>query len=178
MAKGIPDAAWEPIEGDDKKVASLLKKRNKAEAGGQRTLTFTSDRTADESRAVVAAVRDLESASDADIAALASKETKWEDILESQAYRHQKFVADAWCAAFMWPKQPGELADAAPTNELWRQLRAGQMEPPGLAEKFVERNAAHEQVPLQLPEVLWIQQTRHQRQQKCSSAAVKSANGS
>ena len=29
MAKGIPDAAFEPIEGDDKKTASLLKKRNK-----------------------------------------------------------------------------------------------------------------------------------------------------
>src|SRR5262245_44556334 len=31
MAKGIPDAAWEAIEGDDKKTASALKKRNKAE---------------------------------------------------------------------------------------------------------------------------------------------------
>ncbi len=29
MANGIPDAAWEPIEGDDRKVASALKKRNK-----------------------------------------------------------------------------------------------------------------------------------------------------
>ena len=132
MALGIPDAAWEPIEGDDRKVASLLKKRNKAEAGGQRTLAFTSDPTAEESRAVVAAVRDLESAPDADIAALASKETKWEDILESQAYRHQKFVADAWCAAFVWPKQAGELTDAAPTNELWRQLRDGRDKAPAL----------------------------------------------
>jgi hypothetical protein len=137
MARGVPDAAWEPIEGDDKKVGSLLKKRNKAEAGGQRTLTFTPDTTAEESRAVVAAVRDLESAPDADIAALSSKETKWEDILESQAYRHQKFVADAWCAAFVWPKQAGELADAAPTNELWRQLRDGQTKPPGLTMKMV-----------------------------------------
>jgi len=137
MAQGIPDAAWEAIEGDDKKIASLLKKRNKAEAGGQRTLTFASDPAAEESRAVVAAVRDLESAPDADMAALASKETKWEDILESQAYQHQKFVADAWCAAFVWPKQVGELADAAPTNELWRQLRDGQGEAPVLTTKTV-----------------------------------------
>ena len=35
MAKGIPDDAWKPIEGDDKKVASALKKRNKAEGQGQ-----------------------------------------------------------------------------------------------------------------------------------------------
>ena len=38
MAKGIPDAAWEPIEGDDKKTASALKKRNKDAAKGQRSL--------------------------------------------------------------------------------------------------------------------------------------------
>lgn len=137
MTEGIPDAAWEPIEGDDKKVAGLLKKRNKVEAGGQRTLTFTSDPTAEESRAVATAVRDLESAPDADIAALASKETKWGDILESQAYRHQKLMADAWCAAFVWPKQAGELADAAPTNELWRQLRDGQAKPLDLTMKMV-----------------------------------------
>ena len=47
-------------------------------------------------------------------------------ILDSAEYRHQKFVADAWCAAFVWPKQAGLLADAAPTNELWRQIRDGQ----------------------------------------------------
>ena len=33
LAKGIPDAAWEPIEGDDKKTASTLKKQNKGRAG-------------------------------------------------------------------------------------------------------------------------------------------------
>src|SRR6202011_1117720 len=38
MDKGVPDDAWEPIEGDDKKTASALKKRNKAAAAGQRGL--------------------------------------------------------------------------------------------------------------------------------------------
>src|SRR5690606_8587518 len=52
-------------------------------------------------------------------------------------YRHQKFVADAWCAAFVWPKQPGELTDAAPTNELWRQLRDGQGKAPALTTTIV-----------------------------------------
>lgn len=137
MARGIPDAAWEPIEEDDKKVASLLKKRNKAEAGGQRTLGFSTDHTADENRAIGAAVLELEAASDADIAGLEKKETKWDHILDSAEYRHQKFVADAWCAAFVWPKQPGETADSAPTNELWRQLRDGVGQPPALTTKIV-----------------------------------------
>jgi hypothetical protein len=138
MAKGIPDAAWEPIEGDDKKVASALKKRNKAEATGQRTFDSQwSGLSRDESESVARAMAALEAASDANPKALARKESQWDSILGSAEYRHQKFVADAWCAAFVWPKQPGELAHSAPTNELWRQLRDGQRHPPTLTAKTV-----------------------------------------
>ena len=144
MAKGIPDAAWEPIEGDDRKVASALKKRNKQGASGQRSLdtlwTLPVDTGA---QAVTKAVNELEATSDADAAELARKEAKWEGILTSQEYRQQKFVADAWCAAFVWPKQLGPLTEVAPTNELWRQLRDGQGRPPELTKKTVE-NLAHQ----------------------------------
>jgi hypothetical protein len=41
MAEGIPDGAFNPVTGDDKKVASAYKKRNKAEkALGQKRLEF------------------------------------------------------------------------------------------------------------------------------------------
>jgi hypothetical protein len=98
MARGIPDAAWEPIEGDDKKTASALKRRNKQAAEGSRGL----------------------------------------DTVGS----NQRLVADAWCAAFVWPKEPGALADAAPTNELWRRIRDGQGELPELTVKTVNELAA------------------------------------
>lgn len=133
MGKGIPDAAWEPIEGDDKKMASALKKRNKKAAEGQRSFDALWSKPADtEAQAVTRAVTELEAASDANVEALAKKEASWDRILDSPEYRHQKFAADAWCAAFVWPKQPGELTDAAPTNELWRQLRDGQGNAPAL----------------------------------------------
>ena len=139
MAKGIPDAAWEPIEGDERKVASALKKRNKQGASGQRSFDTLWTSPADTgAQAVTKAVNELEAASDADAAELARKEAKWEGILTSQEYRQQKFVADAWCAAFVWPKQLGPLAETAPTNELWRQLRDGQGRPPELTQKTVE----------------------------------------
>jgi hypothetical protein len=139
MAKGIPDAAWEPIEGDDRKVASALKKRNKQEAGGQRGFdTLWSSPAEAGAQAVTKAVSELEAASDADAAELARKEARWEGILTSQEYRQQKFVADVWCAAFVWPKQSGSLAEVAPTNELWRQLRDGQGRSPELTQKTVE----------------------------------------
>jgi hypothetical protein len=121
IESGIPDAAWEPIEGDDKKIASALKKKNKVEAR-QSTLDFGA-RTHDEAKTVAQAVADLDAARDDDAQALASKERHWTGILSSEAYRHQKLVADAWCAAFVWPKAPGALVEAAPTNDVWRKLR-------------------------------------------------------
>lgn len=142
MARSIPDRAWEPIEGDDKKIASALKKRNKAEAGGQRTL-YTMNNHAEEERKVVAnAVADLEAASDSSAEALAHKESQWERILASTEYRHQKFVADSWCAAFVWPKKPDDLYWAAPTNETWRQIRDAEREPPPLTVRTVHYLAA------------------------------------
>jgi len=142
MANGIPDGAWEPIEGDDKNTASALKKRNAKAAQGQRALDTQWSKSGDaEAQAVARAVADLEAASDANPEALARKESQWEGILGSALYRHQKFVADAWCAAFVWPKQPGELADAAPTNELWRQLRDRQGQPPALTTETVRELA-------------------------------------
>jgi hypothetical protein len=115
MENGVPDAAWNPLEGDDKKVAAALKKRNKKAATGQRGLSSVwSEPGGNGSAAVARAVAELEGASDADAGALARKESQWKGILESEAYRHQVFVADAWCAAFVWPKQSGPLADAAP----------------------------------------------------------------
>jgi hypothetical protein len=133
MENGVPDAAWDPIEGDDKKVASALKKRNKKASAGQRGLSSVwSEPGENEAVALARAIADLEAASDADAGALARKESQWESILGSEAYRHQRFVADAWCAAFVWPKHSGALSDAAPTNELWRQIRDGQGRPPTL----------------------------------------------
>lgn len=139
---GIPDAAWDPIEGDDKKTASALKKRNKAAEKGQRGLDALWSRPAvDESATLTRAVADLEAAPDADVTALRKKESTWHGILESQAFRHQRLVADAWCAAFVWPKTPGPDAESAPTNDLWRQLRDGQGTPPARTVETTERLA-------------------------------------
>ncbi len=139
MEKGIPDAAWEPIEGDDKKTASALKKRNKAASKGQMSMeslwTGTDDPSA---RAVAAAIAGLEADSDADPVALARKRAHWEEILASAEFQRQKFLADTWCAAFVWPKQPGALAEVAPTNDLWWSLREKQGHPNELLHTTVQ----------------------------------------
>jgi hypothetical protein len=150
MAKGIPDAAFEPIEGDDKKTASLLKKKNKAAAEGQRGLESLWSKPAEaESAEVTKAVAALEAAPDASLEDVTRKEAQWDGLQRSLAFSHQKFVADAWCAAFVWPKPATEpkkvdpIVAAAPTNDLWRQIRDGQGKPPPETVRTVGELAGH-----------------------------------
>jgi hypothetical protein len=143
MDRGIPDAAWEPIEGDDKKTASALKKRNKKAAGGQRGLNFGSDEEDEEARALAQSFAAVDATTDTSAESLEEKERKWkEGVLGSSSYQHMKLVADAWCAAFVWPKQSGAISDVAPTNDIWRQLRDAQGKPAALLEKTVNGLAA------------------------------------
>lgn len=139
MAKNVPDVAFDPIEGDDRKVASELKKRNKS--GGGKQLGFEGlwgKPVTLDSTVVAKAVSELDAAPDSDLPSLAKKEGKYEEILGSEAYRHQRFVANAWCAAFVWPKQAGDLAAAAPTNDMWRTLKEGRNRPPALTQTTVD----------------------------------------
>lgn len=121
MGDKVPDEAWVALEGDDKKLTLAIKKRNKAELAGQRLLPFGPTNGTDTLKEAIVAV---EQAPDTDSETLAEKESRWQALLTSQAYEHQKLVHDAWCAAFLWPKeQTGEVAYAAPTTEIWRTLR-------------------------------------------------------
>ena len=55
---------------------------------------------------------------------------KWEALLASQVYEHEKLVADTWCAAFLWPKHaPGPVVEAAPTTSSWLALREQEAPP-------------------------------------------------
>ena len=127
MGDQVPDAAWVALEGDDKKVARSLKRRNQEELAGQRSLLFEPRNETDTVRDAMLAV---EGAPDADAATLAEKQKKWKALLASQVYEHEKLVADAWCAAFLWPKdESGPVVEAAPTTARWLALRDKEVPP-------------------------------------------------
>lgn len=125
MDNGIPDEAWAPIGEDEKKTASALKKRNKGEANQE---AFALEATSAASKELERAVRALDLEGDENVEALAKKEADYGALRESTVFAHQVLVADAWCAAFVWPKGElrGALAEAAPTNAVWRKLRANE----------------------------------------------------
>lgn len=128
MGDKVPGEAWVALEGDDKKLTASLKRLNKEGAEGQGSLALgaleRASRLAD-------AMEEVERSSDADASALAEKAQRWQALLASQAYEHEKLIADAWCAAFVWPKEKaGPVLEAAPITPLWRALRDRQLDPP------------------------------------------------
>lgn len=123
MAKGIPDEAFTPIEGDDKKEATAFKKRNQKEKQGQETL-FSIPGFIDEEMVyeqVSQLMANLEQMGDSTIQAVRAKQTAYENILASKEYHQAKLVADAWCAAFVWKKTKD--APTPVTEEVFRHLK-------------------------------------------------------
>ena len=137
MKNGIPDAAWEPLVGDDKKTAASLKKQNRNSARTHRCLGFLV-KDDDVSPTLAKEVAVLDAEADDDISSLTDKQLKWERVLASQAYRQKKLAADLWCSAFVWPKQPGNLAKAAPITDLWSQVSNGELAAPKLTTATME----------------------------------------
>ena len=121
MGDEVPDVAWAVLKGDDGKVTRSLKRRNRNEIAGQRSLPFE---PRDDTGSLEDAMRAVERTPDTDTAVLTEKQRKWKALLASEAYEHERLVADVWCAAFLWPKvEPGPVAEAAPTTGTWLALR-------------------------------------------------------
>ncbi|WP_316755400.1 Eco57I restriction-modification methylase domain-containing protein [Streptomyces herbicida] len=121
LAKGIPDDAFKPIEGDDKKIASAIKKRNAAERGGQ--LSFhTEERIWVSNAAFAASLRDITAAPTNTLRDVRLQSSRFRDLEQSADYLRALHIGDAWCAAFVWPKVQG--APTPVTEGVFRDLQS------------------------------------------------------
>ncbi|MDZ5447527.1 DNA methyltransferase [Micromonospora sp. 4G57] len=115
LKDGIPDAAFAALTGDDKKVATELKKQNAKELGGQDTLFRVSGfdvgntGLAEQAKKIVYA----EPRSLADVHVQGQRAR----LLE-QDRKRVKLIADAWCAAFVQPKTPATRLTAVTQGAL------------------------------------------------------------
>lgn len=119
---GIPDHAFKPIEGDDKKIATSLERRNKLERehpeqddlfGGVTAPTLSNS-------ALAAQMCEVLEGSGLSLADVAVQRRRLANYTDSPEYRHQKLVADTWCAAFVWAKTAD--APAAMTERQFRDV--------------------------------------------------------
>jgi hypothetical protein len=137
ITAGLPDDAFKPIEGDDKKACVVLKKRNRAERKGLGPLFAQQDAdTQAQLRRAAAALEELPDDRPSDIQA---KELAFRKHEETEAYRQRKGLADAWCAAFVNQKhfrEPGrETSASGITQGHLNDLASGRALPADLADE-------------------------------------------
>jgi hypothetical protein len=100
LDQGVPHTAFEYLDGDDKKYAAVIRKRNKETAVGQGMLFgLSGGRIRDvfvDARQEAIALKD-------DVDKVRDQQRHWLAFESSPTYLGQKLHADAWCAAFVWP---------------------------------------------------------------------------
>lgn len=137
LAEGIPKDAFGVLTGDDKETAKAQKRKNATELRGQTDMFSGRTRLATGlSQETMNEVRRLETAGDRTAGAAAALREKWAAVRGSANYQHAQFVADLWCAAFVWPRHEG--APAAITQDVFR---SAQRDPAGLPEDVREEVA-------------------------------------
>ena len=107
MKNGIPDGAFTPVEGDDKKVASHFKKINKEFLKGikeQYRSSSISEWVIREGSAKVCSAEFAKLGDETELTPEQVKEKKehYKSLLTNKKYNRIKFLADMWTSAFFW----------------------------------------------------------------------------
>jgi hypothetical protein len=121
IKRGIPNDAFEPLEGDDKKTARDYAAQNKNEAVYSKSLLdldSPSWRWIGEISRTVASIDELE---DSSVSSVSAKQRYYARLLESEEFKSARLVADAWCSAFVWVMKPGSRQ--AVTNAVLQRLQ-------------------------------------------------------
>jgi N-6 DNA Methylase len=111
LEKGLPDTAFTALQGDDKKIVTQVRRRNAQERGGLdhggqealfmgAALEVSNAELTPQARAISALhVRSLSD--------VREQARRFRELENSPELRLRKRVADAWCAAFIWPHASG-----------------------------------------------------------------------
>ncbi|MCC6362200.1 MAG: N-6 DNA methylase [Bryobacterales bacterium] len=122
MDNGIPDAAFNPIEGDLKEACTKWRKANKSERTAwekkQGWLGF--DAPLGWLMSYATGLAALDSVGDEAISGIREKERRYTEAVRSRDYLDGKFLADSWCAAFVWRKD--SLTEFPITEQVYREL--------------------------------------------------------
>ena len=140
LREGIPDAAFQPVEGDDKAVCSEYKKRNKQErASGQQSLFGHDLQPWEQLGNLATAMMSLDADDDGSVAAEQRKQERYEELVGSSDYEFGRLLADTWCAAFFWKKT--REFDYPITEEVFRRIERTPHWCPDWMKKEVQRLA-------------------------------------
>ena len=123
LKKGIPDDAFTPIEGDDKRLCSEYKKRNRQEreSGAIRLFDVATQGAWDNLGNLPSAMQAIEELQEETLADSEVKSELYTKLVSSSDYQYGRLWTDAWCAAFVWPKR--KAAPFAITHETHQRIK-------------------------------------------------------
>ena len=122
---GLPDEAFKPIQGDDTKVCSGLKRKNRVEREDvQQVMDLMVAEPRPEYGSIASLSRDIDESPDDTLDDVRRKEARFRRLIVSPRYRQKQRAADAWCAAFVWPKRAGGDPALCITTRTVRRLQA------------------------------------------------------
>ena len=154
LEAGLPDEAFAPLAGDDKKLAASLKRQNQAEREGQLTLF---DRHFDLDLSGPAAIgQELDAIPDDSPEQVRRKRARYEARQSAPDWRRQKEACDLWTAAFFQEFRPrGGGGEGFVTTETVRNRLAGRpVQPQVLAQAIALADEGHFfHWPLEFPEI-------------------------
>lgn len=118
---GIPDAAFAPVEGDERKVAASLGRANTLERAGQGALfDAESNAVKVDNTTYAEGLNGLYAIQVGSLRDVREQEQVYRAWRASADYRRDVHIADAWCATFLWEKT--EDAPRPMTDEAFRRL--------------------------------------------------------
>ncbi|HVT60490.1 MAG TPA: N-6 DNA methylase [Thermoanaerobaculia bacterium] len=143
LARGIPEAAFDPVTGDDKawakKWKAIHRQERKARAAGQESFDYRApwQRLGD----LATAMHQLDDLPDDTPEAVAEKQRRWEELVRSSDYLFGHLLADAWCAAFLWRRAESPELPYPITEDTFRKLERNPHQVPGWLRAEVRRLA-------------------------------------
>jgi hypothetical protein len=121
LKRGIPDEAFIPTEGDDKKHAKALQKINVEERRGQSSLFDIEEEAVKVANiSFASSVRNITAAPTGTLREVRDQAEAYARWSKSEDFVKALHLADAWCSAFMWLKKPD--APRVVTHKVFRSL--------------------------------------------------------
>ncbi|MDX2240269.1 MAG: DNA methyltransferase, partial [Leptolyngbyaceae cyanobacterium bins.302] len=157
LKDGIPEDAYKPVTGDDKTIASRIKKTNKKERDDLRQgqLSLELEATFERDREEYAkAWRDIEGMKDDDPAAVHQKQKKYERSRHLVSWLRDRSACNLWTAAFFMPLTEQNL-QLLPTSAVLNNLLKGNWATQAIVDA-ADRLAEEKRFfhwPLEFPEV-------------------------
>lgn len=160
LEDGIPDAAYKPLTGDDKDIASIYKKINAATVKGQGGFDFGSGlNKLPETKPLALDFSGFRDLPEDTLEEIGAKSKRFKQLRKGQEFVRAKAACDLFVAAFLLPKTgsapTGPSERAIPTTEeLWMALNQGKMRQAMVDAPKAARKARAFHWPLEFPDIM------------------------